>query len=870
MTLRFLLRRHRGDVHASAPGSIAAWKVVNSRTEIHHHHHRDTDALDGFGDLHVPVDSETSTVLHQLRQTVKAQLLEEVAAQELRDPPLRMTWNRYAGPALSLPGTPVVPEQGALQDMAREFSELPRKRLVVLGPAGAGKTTSAMLLMLEIVQDTALETQVPVLFSLSSWDIDRVPLRDWIAGALCSLYSVVTSADSGHSLIQRRHVIPVLDGLDELPRAAVPRAVTAINRAFTGTDPFILTCRTDALDAARTAGRTLISADAALELAPVELDAAMEFLAANTSEEHGQAWNRVAAEARGSVAHPVTSLCERPLTIWLAREAFRGAQIHPADFLDRGRFRDAADIEAFLVQALVPAALYRARRMTHGRRRRFRTFPSSDRTRHALAYLAVVMTNQGNRRFEWWRLPTYIGWRERKSMMSWLVAAPSVMLTALMMPFIVMYGYSADSVLYLLGFEAAVVGMRVMQARFRASLGTSVADAFSDFTWIPVAGIEYTPKPTPRILDRKVRASIRSERRRAFRGVRIPQSFYMIALGGLAFCTWQDLRAAWPFMVVVGGSEVLTNIPPTTTSGEGRKTSWGPYVMTRLWLACHGTLPFRLTLFLEKMQYAGLLRPVGAAYEFRNVELQKGLATAPGAQLARRVDLVSPLVLPGAALHTGEAKALVVKGISSNALRQRGLCDALADVAAIFSSATQCSTESARADIPGLIRQFNEVMPGISDHGPARRSVIEVFPREELPHRPEGRTAAELRRAELHHLNFDLDAADAGYAALIEKLGAQRGKYDISVARLELRSCLVAVDRCQEGDSRDLERAMLALLASADRLTRAAGADHAETLTATLVDMVLISWFMARVPDEPWRARDDGGGDQTGSLPSQV
>ncbi|MEU2745495.1 NACHT domain-containing protein [Streptomyces collinus] len=851
----FRRRRALGGFHALGAGAIAGNKVINSRTEVRHYH------LDGttdstFSGLRVPVDGATSDILHELRQTIKAQLLDEVAVQELWDPPLRVTWNRYQGSVFSLPEAPAIPGRGKLDDLAALFSDLPRKRLIILGPAGAGKTTSATLLMLKIVQDSLPETQVPVIFPLSSWDLDRKSLRDWISETLCDLYAVIGSKESSLSLIQRRHVIPVLDGLDELPRSAVPRAVTAINQAFAGTDPYILICRTADLDAISTTTRSLISADAALELAPVELDAAVEFIAANTTEEYKESWARVAAEVRETTSHPMTRILERPLTIWLARAAFRGEQVTPVDFLNHNRFHSAADIETFLVEAMVPALLKRAGRVTLGRKRPFRSYPSAKKARHVLAFMAVALTNQGSRRFEWWGLPGHIGSRERKSMVSWLAAAPSIVLTMLMIPVILGQGHPAISLLLLLLMEGVLIAGTVMRARRRASFGSSIADAFSDFTWIPIRGIEYTPKPKPQFIDREMRASIRGERRRAILGTRLPQSFYLMVSGvTISFKDMHGFLMTLPFLIVFGGSYILTSIPPTTTYPGGRKTSWGPYVMTRLWLSSRGVIPFRLVLFLEKAQHAGLLRPVGAAYEFRNVELQKALARAPGIKLQHRVHLVPPLTLPGAALYLGKTKSLILENLSEEGFERRSLRDSLTDIAAVCSSAMRAG-DGFMDEITTLIQHFNREAQTTSagPHG----SILAAFLRDDHLHHLPCQTAADLQQAELNHLRFALDTADAEYTALIGRLSTGRRKDDISVARLVFRTALVAVDRCQDGTVHDWKRAMEALREADSRLTVSAGADHPETLTALLVELVVDEWFISRARSEPWR-RDEAG-----------
>jgi hypothetical protein len=55
--------------------------------------------------------------------------------------------------------------------------------------------------------------------------------------------------------------------------------------------------------------------------------------------------------------------------------------------------------------------------------------------------------------------------------------------------------------------------------------------------------------------------------------------------------------------------------------------SWGSFAITRCRLAARGRLPLRLMGFLaDAHRHRGVLRQVGAVYQFRHVELQRHLA----------------------------------------------------------------------------------------------------------------------------------------------------------------------------------------------------------------------------------------------------
>ncbi|WP_427918218.1 hypothetical protein [Streptomyces sp. cg40] len=58
-------------------------------------------------------------------------------------------------------------------------------------------------------------------------------------------------------------------------------------------------------------------------------------------------------------------------------------------------------------------------------------------------------------------------------------------------------------------------------------------------------------------------------------------------------------------------------------------SAWGWFLVTRLWLCGTGRLPWRLMGFLDGAHRRGVLRQIGAVYEFRHARLQERLAAWP-------------------------------------------------------------------------------------------------------------------------------------------------------------------------------------------------------------------------------------------------
>lgn len=102
-------------------------------------------------------------------------------------------------------------------------------KLLILGNPGAGKTTTLLDLAAALVQRANSDpTQpIPVLFNLSSWQKENQTLKDWLLGELKLKYGV--SPKLGEKWLEAQILLPLLDGLDELPPQRQEPAVQRIN-----------------------------------------------------------------------------------------------------------------------------------------------------------------------------------------------------------------------------------------------------------------------------------------------------------------------------------------------------------------------------------------------------------------------------------------------------------------------------------------------------------------------------------------------------------------------------------------------------------------------------------------------------------------
>ncbi|MGW7285093.1 NACHT domain-containing protein [Streptomyces sp. NPDC054847] len=148
-------------------------------------------------------------------------------------------------------------------DLAGEGSEIkdvfsrrvPTDRLVVLGQEGAGKTVLLVQLLLDLlVERPAGEgARVPVLFSLASWNpVEESDLFAWMDRRLAIDYEFMglpapapdSSVSRGRALLDRRLILPLLDGFDEIPHGFRMQALMKINEAMVEGQGIVLSCRT--------------------------------------------------------------------------------------------------------------------------------------------------------------------------------------------------------------------------------------------------------------------------------------------------------------------------------------------------------------------------------------------------------------------------------------------------------------------------------------------------------------------------------------------------------------------------------------------------------------------------------------------------
>lgn len=373
-----------------------------------------------------PVALATSTVeqtdaaQRQLASQVLSQWRDEISVRQLDDPgPLAVRWRLteldivdradHVTRGGRLRGHPrFTGRTDRIGEMAREFRELKRRRLVILGDPGMGKTTLALLLLRELLERAEPDDPVPVLLSMSDWDPGDEALSVWLARRLGEEYpalrATVFGPDAARSLVSQRRVLPILDGLDELPGDVRPAILVRLNES--AADPLVLTCRTAEYHAAvTTPGGDALTGGAVIEPDPLTPADAAGYLVSCLPPGTGRVWQGLLASLQAGVDSPVRSALSTPLTLWLLRKVYVDTRADPSQLCDTSRFPTADTVVEHLLDHLVNAVIS-ANPPRHDDEHPFRpvhAWDPIDATKW-LAFLAQHMTRLGSRDFAWWHL----------------------------------------------------------------------------------------------------------------------------------------------------------------------------------------------------------------------------------------------------------------------------------------------------------------------------------------------------------------------------------------------------------------------------------------------------------------------------------
>ncbi|MFE2155811.1 NACHT domain-containing protein [Streptomyces lavendulae] len=300
------------------------------------------------------------------------------------------------------------------------LESVPTGRLVVLGAPGSGKTVLLVRLVLSLLEQRSSGGAVPVLFSLSTWNPSEQDLESWMCEQLLQDYTALRAPVHGslermnwaQALITHRLLLPVLDGLDEIPAAVRPAALSQINVALSPGGKIVLSSREQEFREAlapTTSVPSKLSGAAGVALQPVRHEAVAEYLLRDSGGAGTAAATRW-APVTSHLSCGDTALAQAlstPLMLFLARTFYNprpgeqtGSLPNPAELCDVTRFPTVSCIQQYLFDAFVPA-VYRP----HADPRKRPRWQAADAQRW-LAFLGAHLESrlQGTTDFAWWHL----------------------------------------------------------------------------------------------------------------------------------------------------------------------------------------------------------------------------------------------------------------------------------------------------------------------------------------------------------------------------------------------------------------------------------------------------------------------------------
>jgi hypothetical protein len=295
--------------------------------------------------------------------------------------------------------------QGGLEQIHSLYGGLASGRLIIVGAAGSGKTSAAIMLVLTSLKHRAnlpesarAVAPIPVLLNLSVWNPISTRLVSWAAKSLSETYLPYSpvSASQMEEFVYGGQVALILDGLDEMPAALRAKAIQALNEQA-ATIRIVLLSRS--VELVESSTRQVLASAAAIELVPVSARDVIRYLSSTQLPSMRGRWDELIEHLRTNPSGPLAQALSTPLMLSLLRETYDTLG-EPQRLFAGASPPVTADIEEVLLEELVTAA-YSERPGQAPLR-----FTEEEATR-ALAFVASQMNRVNSADLAWWVIPKW-------------------------------------------------------------------------------------------------------------------------------------------------------------------------------------------------------------------------------------------------------------------------------------------------------------------------------------------------------------------------------------------------------------------------------------------------------------------------------
>jgi hypothetical protein len=297
------------------------------------------------------------------------------------------------------------------------------RRLLIVGEAGAGKTVLAQYVAQALNHrlskpDAPGSGKVMVPVSMADWDPGdetrpAATLFGWIARRLVEQYPYVGQAvpppdaskgagiegTVAYRLLKAGRLMPVLDGLDEIPMPLRSEAIAKINELVPENVFLVITCRAEEYWEATQEPRAgpddvptgVLTRTAVARLLPFTAEEVRAYLskrASVVSPTGAHRWEPILANLTGDPSGSLASSLSKPLMAFLSASVYAGSR-DPGEMLSI-----AADggLERHLLNLFIPTAFRRSR------------WRDDKQVRSWLTFLATDLNARNEQRIAWWTL----------------------------------------------------------------------------------------------------------------------------------------------------------------------------------------------------------------------------------------------------------------------------------------------------------------------------------------------------------------------------------------------------------------------------------------------------------------------------------